>query len=109
MDMAGYINPRSIGNKEPNELFGMDIFIEDAVWKEYVADRNIKTQNTRTWDICWMLRASCSSPATIQRAGSEGVEFRVILQRKEVVLRAYIHPEMMAFCVGMPITEVVEQ
>jgi hypothetical protein len=36
MDIKGYVNPRSLGNTDPNDFLNMDIFIEDALWEKYI-------------------------------------------------------------------------
>jgi hypothetical protein len=99
-DIRGYINPRSLGNNEPNKFFGFDIFIAQDLWDNYVAHKRQGIQNTRTWDICWMLRSLCPSPAAIARSGKEGCLFQVSLKNKTMTLRAYIHPQIMALCVA---------
>jgi hypothetical protein len=45
-----------------------------------------------------MLRCATKGPASIQR---EEQTFKVFLKNKEVTLRAYIHPQIMALCVGL--------
>ena len=72
--------------------------VEDDLWQKYVASKDTNIQNTRTWDICAMMRGQVSSPAAIQHKPHT---FRVILKRKEMTLRAYIHPQIMALCVGL--------
>jgi hypothetical protein len=98
MDIKGYVNPRSLGNTEPNQMFGMDIFIETELWEKYVAHKNEAKRNTRTYDICCMLTFGTSGPASIQEKERE---FKVFLKGKEVSLRAYIHPQILALCVGL--------
>jgi hypothetical protein len=97
MDIKGYVNPRSLGNTEPNEFFGFDIFIEEELWQRYVNNKHEAVRNTRTYDICSMLRFGClGGPASIQRKEQT---FKVFLKGKEMTLRAYIHPQVMALCV----------
>jgi|SRR5882762_9237658 len=98
MDIKGYMNPRSLGNTEPNQMFGMDIFIEEQLWQKYVDHKEEAIRNTRTYDICWMLRCGTTSPASIREKEQT---FKVSLKGKEMTLRVYVHPQFMALCVGL--------
>jgi hypothetical protein len=95
-NLTGYVNPREIGNDEPNQNLGMDIFLEQELWDKYIAGEQHKA---RTWDVVWMMRTGCSGPAGIMQSG--GQNFQVVLKRKELTLRVYIHPRLMALCVGL--------
>lgn len=95
MNIKGYVNPRELGNEEPNQFLGMDIFVEQLLWDKHIAGKHEKV---RTWDVVWMMRMHCSSVA-IQHGKAE---FPVYLGRRKMSLRAYLHPRMMALCVGLP-------
>lgn len=121
MNIPGYVNPREIGNKEPNELFHMDVFIEDALWKKYVSHPNQQEQNLRTFDVCSMLlhthRGERGGRAIENGTARYEVEFVMQAGKGEseenfaddtaydeteiVTLRAYQHPKFMALCVGL--------
>jgi hypothetical protein len=128
MNIPGYVNPREIGNSEPNEFFKMDIFIEQSVWDKYIAISGVKNVNTtkhdkkdaeatRTWDVCWMLANYCSGKAIEEGTATFPVEFLIqeglgesdktianntaYDKTETVILKAYLHPKFMALCVGM--------
>jgi hypothetical protein len=95
MDINGYVNPRSLGNTEPNHFLQMDIFIEDALWEKYVNEKDYA--KGRTWDVVWMMKMLCSGPAIQQ----DKARFIVYFGGKKVMLRAYLHSRVMALCVGI--------
>jgi hypothetical protein len=121
MNLPGYVNPREIGNSEPNEMFRMDIFIEDSLWNKYISYPNVREQSARTFDVCSMLlhthhgehggRAIEAGQAfyqvefvTQEGKGESDKNFAndTAYDKTEVVtLRAYQHPEVMALCVGL--------
>jgi hypothetical protein len=95
MDIKGYVNPRSLGNTEPNDFLKMDVFIEDALWEKYINKKN--SAEGRTWDVVWMMKMFCSGPDIQQ----DKARFIVYLGGKKVTLRAYLHSKAMALCVGI--------
>ena len=99
MEIKGYVNPRSLGNSEPNALFGMDVFFEEQLWEKYIAHKDEVTRDTHVYDVCWMLRCGTNGPASIQQREQT---FKVFLNGKETTLRTNIHPKVMALCVGLP-------
>jgi len=100
MDIEGYVNPRSLGNDEPNRFLQADIFIEQVLWDRYVAHKkDVHRQNVKTWDVTFMTAMACrgASGDMLRR----GIEFECkIGHHKPCVLRAYQHPRYMALCVG---------
>jgi hypothetical protein len=121
MNLPGYVNPREIGNSEPNEFFKMDIFIEQSLWDKYISHLNQRDQNARTYDVCSMLlfhyhgerggKAIEAGTATYpvefvmkEGKGESDEHFAndTAYDKTEVdTLRAYQHPEVMALCVGL--------
>ena len=119
MNIPGYVNPRETGNSEPNQMFRMDIFIENALWDKYIAHSNEREQNARTFDVCSMLlhthhgerggKAIEAGQAfyqvdfvTQEGKGESDDNFAndTAYDKTEVVtLRAYIHSDVMALCV----------
>jgi len=98
MEIKGYVNPRSLGNTEPNELFGMDVFFEDSLWQKYL-DKGTAT-TVRVWDTCFMLRNMCS-PYAIRDGGSTFLVHYPITAKKPTKLKAYFHHHWGALCVGL--------
>jgi len=89
------VNPRSLGNTEPNDFPKMDIFIEDVLWEKHVNKKN--SAEVRTWDIVWMMTRFCGG-ADIQQ---DKARFSVYFGSKNVTLRAYLNSEFRALCVGI--------
>ena len=83
MDIKGYVNPRSLGNNEPNQFLKLDLFIEDELWAKFI-DKNGKAV-LRTWDVTWMFRVMCRAE-DIEKGTAR---FDVKLGSKNVKLRGY--------------------
>jgi hypothetical protein len=99
-ELVGYVNPRSLGNSEPQEFFGMDLFFEQGLWDKYIFHKNPHTRDTRTWDVCWMLRTFCAGPPQYSNRRT----FPYCASKygnKEIKLCVYWHPDVMALCVGL--------
>jgi len=121
MNLPGYVNPRELGNEEPNRLFRMDIFIENDLWNRYISHPNQREQNARTYDVCSMLlhnfRGELGGRAIEADKARYEVEFVIqeglgesdetfangtAYDKTEIAtLRAYQHPEFIALCVGL--------
>lgn len=55
MAINGYVNPRDLGNDEPCKFLGMDIFIEEALWVDWIQGRTVGGTTVATWDVVFML------------------------------------------------------
>jgi hypothetical protein len=106
-NINGYVNPRSLGNDEPNQALTQDIFFEQVLWDKYIASKKTATQNLRTWDatVAVMMRLSGLSRAgaLTQEQMHQGVPLGPIKigSHAPCKLRVYEHPRIMALCVGL--------
>jgi hypothetical protein len=104
-DINGYVNPRSLGNDEPNQFLKLDIFFEQELWDKYIANKNTKRRDLYTWDATVVAAMTVRGAA---RAGVSESEFYKgfyctckIGHHKPCELRVYQHPHIMALCVGL--------
>lgn len=104
-DINGYVNPRSLGNTEPNDFLHMDIFFEEALWDKYIANKDARRRDLYTWDatIAAAMKMMGAARAGLpESAFFKGFHFSCkIGHHKPCNLRAYHHPRYMAFCVGL--------
>ena len=108
MDLNGYVNPRSLGNSEPNQMFGMDIFIEHELWEKYIDHKAAATRDLRTYDVCWMLISQCHGRPPRYEERRNFVYHATKYGNKKLTLCAYWHPEIMALCVGLAAPDAKE-
>jgi len=72
------------------EFLGFDVFIEQDLWGVFVDDESKLLRETHTDDIVHMM-VHCRKQAT----------WEIVLQNVEITLRAYVHPTIRAFCIGL--------
>jgi len=104
-DLKGYVNPRSLGNNEPNQLLHKDIFFEEELWDKYIANKDTRRRDLHIWD------ATILAAITLQGAARAGVSESEFFKGLHYTckighhapreLRAYQHPHIMALCVGL--------
>lgn len=104
-DLSGYVNPRSLGNYEPNQALGMDLFFEQALWDKYIANKNTRRRDLYTWDAMapFCMRATMGrivdhEPMPDLTITSYQVK---IGHHKPCTVRVYMHRRIMALCVGL--------
>lgn len=104
-DIKGYVNPRSLGNDEPQQFLHVDIFFEQELWDKYIANTNTKRRDLYTWDVTIVAAITVSGAA---RAGVSESRFYngfscicKIGHHKPCELRVYQHDQFMALCVGL--------
>jgi hypothetical protein len=100
-DIKGYVNPRSLGNNEPNQLLRMDIFFEQELWDKYIDNKDNDRRDLYTWDAT-MLAVSAIPQGVTETEFLKGFLRRGLIgHHKACVLRVYQHPHFMALCVGL--------
>jgi hypothetical protein len=104
-DIKGYVNPRSLGNDEPQQFLHMDIFFEQELWDEYIVNKNTKRRDLYTWDatIAAAMTIRGAALAVVRQSSfDEGFYFTCkIGHHKPCELRVYQHHQFMALCVGL--------
>jgi hypothetical protein len=104
-DIKGYVNPRSLGNNEPQELLHMDIFFEQALWDRYIEDKDKERRDLYTWDA-----TALATFSGLQRLSRENADealrkgigiFGKIGHHAPCHMRVYQHPDILALCVGL--------
>jgi len=104
-DIEGYVNPRSLGNDEPQQFLHMDIFFEQEMWDKYIENKNTRRRDLYIWDATFIAGLTAQGAA---RAGISESEFFKGLcctckigHHAPCNLRVYMHPRVMALCVGL--------
>jgi hypothetical protein len=108
-DLDGYINPRSLGNNEPNNAFRMDVFFERALWDKYIDNKNTRRRDLCTWDSMapFYMEATMGGLAR-KYATREPVPGETITSYQVKIghhapcaCHAYHHKDTMALCIGL--------
>jgi len=104
-DIKGYVNPRSLGNNEPQQFLQMDIFFEQELWDRYIDNKNEMRRDLYTWDataLTCFAGLGRLSPQTADEALRKGIRvYGKIGHHAPCHMRVYQHADCLALCVGL--------